>query len=306
MDGVLICVFGYRGEIIVHTRGSWGNEFIDEAITLFEDKYPEYWHNLLDDPHEYNEDGHGYGIDYGRTDCFELISPVSRIVVDYIGRRGLSWLQSFWIYNQSGELNGAALHPLRDMSNHLYLCDADEVAGWTLSEHTPNLTLDSFTSKASNDQEGYVIYLPWCNEYYKFKFADYKAKHRAVFNTSDMSVWDTWRYGDNIAQDLIDCTAKIDIKLSGWISEQVGWLSLRRANLLNEANYVYKKCILNGESARADFARRVLAEAKRRTPCIKSMVFALYDGKEQEAESIAAKALKPDKTAFYRQEDITA
>lgn len=306
MDGVLICVFVYQGEVIVHTRGSWDNEFINEAVSLFEDQYPEYWHNLLDDPDELGEGTSEAGIDYGRTDCFELISPVSRIVVDYGGKRSLTWLQSFRIYNQSmGELNGADVQPLCDLGNHAYLCDAHEVKGWSLSkQYTPLITLESFTSKASNGQEGYVIYLPWCNEYYKFKFDDYKAKHRAVFQTSDMSVWDTLRYGPEIAQDLVDCTAKIDQSLSKWIAAKVNWFAYRKNNILREAIMIFDS--IDYAPTRTDYAKIVLQKTNDRLAVIKSIMFALYDGDNQLAENLAMKAVKPAKTTFYRHEDLSA
>jgi RNA ligase len=161
VDGSLILVFGYAGERVCATRGSFESE---QAIWAEE-------HVRAIQPDFVPASGH--------TFLFEAIYPANRIVVDYGDTQELVFLAE--MKNDEGVVvaGKSGAMPFRKAAFHGYH-DAQ--------------------SLPAREGEGFVLYWP-DGTMAKVKLEEYTAVHRMLFGTSTRSVWESLRAGKDPAKE---------------------------------------------------------------------------------------------------------
>lgn len=160
MDGSMIIAFGYRGDIVVATRGSFMSEQAMMAYNLITYTYHDHY--------QFNN----------HTDVFELVGPGNRIVVNYGGGDKLVYLTSF---SPDG-------HELwhREMVGDAGI---EIVKFWEF-----DTVLDAVNCPETKNREGFVVrWQDGTRE--KIKFDEYKKLHRVVFGISEWTIWDCLRSG---------------------------------------------------------------------------------------------------------------
>lgn len=166
MDGSLIIVFEWHGELFVNSRGSWNSQQAIKAKELLGNKLSGYFLK-------------------NKTVCFEVIYPENRIVVDYGNQEKLILLGV--IDNDTGRTISDSIDGFESVNKKYYrnfdkfLVDANK------NQH--------------NNEEGYVVYYHHDNFRFKFKFNKYMELHHIL---SDLNRNTILTYMKDFPEDLFN------------------------------------------------------------------------------------------------------
>jgi RNA ligase len=255
MDGSLGIFFYYNGEPIFATRGSFTS---DQAIKGREILNKYNWQ---------------YGTYEGYTYLFEIIYPENRIVVDYNGLEELVVL---------GVIETATGRE----------CKYDEMdsEGFVLVKKYDGIKdYSTLKSMISNDAEGYVIRFS-NGDRMKIKGEEYLRLHKIMTNVSTTAIWEIMANGGDIDAILKDVPDEFYKKIKSYVSTlKYGyyqyWNQLGKTyDYFRFGKYGDKEV----EPTKKEFAEFI----KDKHPIVKSILFAMWDGKNY--DKIIWKALKPE------------
>ena len=186
MDGWYGSLYWIRGEPWIATRGSfaspgaqWATQWFRDAYSIMGRSTRLYWTNPC------------------VTHIFEIIAPVTRIVVQY-NFEGLVHLAT--LNQQSGE----DIWPL--------------VTPGGMRNATRIATEDYRTLQGQNleNAEGFVCFFPQSQLRLKIKFAAYVALHRIITGLSVHALWEMWGDGKTLISTLED----VPEAMHSWIIRQ--------------------------------------------------------------------------------------
>jgi T4 RnlA family RNA ligase len=255
MDGSLGIFFYYNNEPVFATRGSFTS---DQAIKGRE---------ILN---KYNWEQGTYE---GYTYLFEIIYPENRIVVDYNG------LEELVVLGVVETATGKE-------------CNCDEMVneGFVLVKKYDGIKdYSTLKSMISNDAEGYVVRFS-NGERMKIKGEEYLRLHKIMTNVSTTAIWEIMSNGGDIDAILKDVPDEFYKKIKSYVST----LKYGYYQYWNQLGKTYdyfrfgKYGDIEVEPTKKQFAEHI----KNHHPIAKSIMFAMWDGKDY--DKIIWKALKPE------------
>jgi RNA ligase len=254
MDGSLGIMFEYNGEIVCATRGSFAS---DQAN----------W--MMNFAKEYNYQDIIVG---GFTYLFEIIYPENRIVVDYQGQERLVLLGI--INTNTGE----------ELPYDNWFEQFDVV-----KKYDGIKDYSTLKSMISNDAEGYVIRFS-NGDRMKIKGEEYLRLHKIMTNLSTTAVWEILSSGGNIDDILKDVPDEFYKKIKSYVST-LNYGYYQYYNQLGKA-YDYFRFGKYGDKEVEPTKKEFAEFIKDKHPIAKSIMFAMWDGKDY--DKIIWKALKPE------------
>ena len=255
MDGSLGIFFYYNGETIFATRGSFTS---DQAIKGREILNKYNWKQ---------------GTYEGYTYLFEIIYPENRIVVDYNG------LEELVVLGVVETATGKE-------------CNYDEMAseGFVLVKKYDGIKdYSTLKSMIANDAEGYVVRFS-NGERMKIKGEEYLRLHKIMTNVSTTAIWEIMSNDGDIDAILKDVPDEFYKKIKSYVST----LKYGYYQYWNQLGKTYdyfrfgKYGDIEVEPTKKQFAEHI----KNHHPIAKSIMFAMWDGKDY--DKIIWKALKPE------------
>ena len=256
MDGSLGICFFYNDEWHMATRGSFTSE---QAIKGRE---------LLNK----------YKYRYSSTDCtylFEIIYPENRIVVNYGTNEKLVMLAV--IQTNSGE------------EYDIYDWKYNELGFELVKKYDGIKDYSTLKSMISNDAEGYVIRFS-NGDRMKIKGEEYLRLHKIMTNLSTTAVWEILSSGGNIDDILKDVPDEFYKKIKSYVST-LNYGYYQYYNQLGKA-YDYFRFGKYGDKEVEPTKKEFAEFIKDKHPIAKSIMFAMWDGKDY--DKIIWKALKPE------------
>ena len=172
LDGFLILVFWYDGEMVVTSRGSFTSKYAIEARRVLEEKYPDFENNGLNQ----------------FTYCFELIG-FEQIVVAYP--------ESDLILTGVFYRNGSDI-----LANKLIPNIWDEF-GIKIVKKFDGLDWKNIKQLNWQNAEGFVVRFS-NGQRCKIKFEDYIQLHRQMTNLSTIAIWEALSSGESVSSILTD------------------------------------------------------------------------------------------------------
>jgi RNA ligase len=255
MDGSLGIFFYYNNEPVFATRGSFTS---DQAIKGRE---------ILN---KYNWEQGTYE---GYTYLFEIIYPENRIVVDYNGLEEL-----------------VVLGVVETATGKECNCDKMVNEGFVLVKKYDGIKdYSTLKSMISNDAEGYVVRFS-NGERMKIKGEEYLRLHKIMTNVSTTAIWEIMSNGGDIDAILKDVPDEFYKKIKSYVST----LKYGYYQYWNQLGKTYdyfrfgKYGDIEVEPTKKQFAEHI----KNHHPIAKSIMFAMWDGKDY--DKIIWKALKPE------------
>jgi len=226
VDGMLALIFFYQNELIFATRGCFDSEYVDEIQFIFNMKYG----NLR--------------LDTTKTYLAELISPLSKIVLDYHGVRDL------------------ILIAVRDTEtgrelNYEEMCYLYQT--WTKVKRYEGLDLESILKMDVPNEEGFVLLFE-SGMRMKIKFPEYVRLHAIISHLSSKTVWSYLKdcypldeLFDSVPDEIVlfvkKWAAKLDTEFQkvkrdcDAMFQKVKGLSTRKEQALAIKEYQYKPAI---------------------------------------------------------------
>jgi hypothetical protein len=256
MDGSLGICFFYNDEWHMATRGSFTSE---QAIKGRE---------LLNK----------YKYRYSSTDCtylFEIIYPENRIVVNYGTDEKLVMLAV--IQTNSGE------------EYDIYDWKYNELGFELVKKYDGIKDYSTLKSMISNNAEGYVIRFS-NGDRMKIKGEEYLRLHKIMTNLSTTAVWEILSSGGNIDDILKDVPDEFYKKIKSYVST-LNYGYYQYYNQLGKA-YDYFRFGKYGDKEVEPTKKEFAEYIKDKHPIAKSIMFAMWDGKDY--DKIIWKALKPE------------
>lgn len=256
MDGSLLIVSRYQGQLIFNTRGSFYSDQAIAAEKLFYELYDPTW------------------IDEGATYLFEFVSPENKIVVQY--------LKSDLIHLARIETATGKDLP-RDKRFHCV--EVYELNGGVFGEELYAL----FKSMEDNfvNKEGLVVRQvidePRQNFRMKWKTHDYIKLHRIVTGVSNKTVWEMLREGKPFDGILEVCPDEFN----EWLKATKAYLELRYLGIESRAKYAYD-CVRELPN-RKEQATALMSNHKE----LSAIVFKMLDG--QDYSGAIWNMVKPDR-----------
>ncbi len=255
MDGSLGIFFYYNGEPVLATRGSFTS---DQAIKGREILNKYNWKQ---------------GTYEGYTYLFEIIYPENRIVVDYNG------LEELVVLGVVETATGKE-------------CNYDEMAseGFVLVKKYDGIKdYSTLKSMIANDAEGYVIRFS-NGDRMKIKGEEYLRLHKIMTNVSTTAVWEILSSGGDIDAILKDVPDEFYKKIKSYVST-LNYGYYQYWNQLGKT-YDYFRFGKYGDKEVEPTKKEFAEYIKNHHPIAKSIMFAMWDGKDY--DKIIWKALKPE------------
>lgn len=255
MDGSLGIFFYYNSEPVLATRGSFTS---DQAVKGREILNKYNWKQ---------------GTYEGYTYLFEIIYPENRIVVDYNGLEELVVL---------GVIETATGKE----------CNYDEMAseGFVLVKKYDGIKdYSTLKSMIANDAEGYVIRFS-NGDRMKIKGEEYLRLHKIMTNVSTTAVWEILSSGGDIDAILKDVPDEFYKKIKSYVST-LNYGYYQYWNQLGKT-YDYFRFGKYGDKEVEPTKKEFAEYIKNHHPIAKSIMFAMWDGKDY--DKIIWKALKPE------------
>ena len=254
MDGSLGIFFYYEGNPVFATRGSFTS---DQAIKGREILNKYNWQ---------------YGTYEGYTYLFEIIYPENRVVVNYNGLEELIVLGVI-------ETSTGKECKYSEMENE----------GFVLVKKYDGIkNYSRLKSLISNDAEGFVVRFS-NGDRMKIKGEEYLRLHKIMTNLSTTAIWELVSNGGNIDDILKDVPDEFYKKVKMYVSS----LNYGYYQYWNQLGKTYdyfrfgKYGDIEVEPTKKEFAEHI----KNHHPIAKSIMFAMWDGKDY--DKIIWKALKP-------------
>jgi RNA ligase len=200
MDGSLLIIFRYDGQIVYSTRGSFCSDQAVAGAKLFREIYNEDW------------------IEEGFTYLFEYISPDNRIVVSY---NSSDLVHLAKIDNSNGfDVERDSRFNCVNVVELEGNCFADIFAGYSRLKSLNSPNKEGFVVRALSDG----TYPDWrC----KIKFDDYCRLHKIVTGISNKNIWEHLRDGKSF-DDILEIVP----------DEFFNWLTKTKNNLLDQYNKI--------------------------------------------------------------------
>ena len=200
----------------------------------------------------------------GYTYLVEIIYPENRIVVDYGDEEKLVVLGAY--NNETGKEVA-----VDEMANE----------GWevVMKYKTWGEDWETLKKEISKNNEGYVIRFSGGMRM-KIKGDEYVRLHRILTNFSTKDIWELLRNNEPLEPFLDRVPDEFDV----WVKEVVKDLQTRYDNILKDYQIIMDDIY--------DADKKVFAERAKRYPH-SSLLFALYDGKNESAYDYVWKLLKP-------------
>lgn len=256
VDGSLGIVFHYGGTWHVATRGSFASEQAEHASQLLVQKYNDLFKSV---PKDF-------------THLFEIVYPQNRIVVDYAGKDELVYLGSVEVATGREVLEELfGVSGIRCAASYGAAEGEDILAGLRLLP--------------SANCEGFV--LRWPSGFrLKFKFEEYKRLHRILTNTTERSIWEALKEG----QDIKSFIEGVPDEFHKWANATV-WELKKAYNFLAVSSWETVESIrkLHHPASRSEWASLIKQYSKNPAIC-----FLVLDGKN--ATSTIWKMIKPPST----------
>ena len=255
MDGSLGIFFYYNDEPVFATRGSFTS---DQAIKGREILNKYNWKQ---------------GTYEGYTYLFEIIYPENRIVVDYNG------LEELVVLGVVETATGKE-------------CNYDEMAseGFVLVKKYDGIKdYSTLKSMIANDAEGYVIRFS-NGDRMKIKGEEYLRLHKIMTNVSTTAVWEILSSGGDIDAILKDVPDEFYKKIKSYVST-LNYGYYQYWNQLGKT-YDYFRFGKYGDKEVEPTKKEFAEYIKNHHPIAKSIMFAMWDGKDY--DKIIWKALKPE------------
>jgi RNA ligase len=201
LDGSLILVFWYQGQMVVASKGSFDSNHALEAKSIINT----YDINKLDNSKIY---------------CGELIVPWNRIVVGYGNKRSVVLLAKFDEFGNE--------YPINHYEQHGF----EVVKKFELSN------LDFFTLKQQirDDEEGYVVRFR-SGKRLKIKGQEYIRLHKIVTGISSVVIWENMM--NNISIDVI--LEQLPDEFYNWAKDVQRNLQEKYNSILEESMNVYRE-----------------------------------------------------------------
>jgi RNA ligase len=236
----------------------------------------------------------------GVTPFFEIISPVSQIVVDYKGFEGLILLSV--VDNRTGsEWSFEEIQSFCKANNIL------QVARW-------HKTLSECVAEQKSNSEGYVLFYRPSGLRLKVKFNEYCRLHKLLTGVSPKQLWeiikdacvmslltaDTSNMEELVNERLKVLYDNTTTQFSDWVW---GW----RNNLINQYYGLLNRAYAVYDSRPADQSRRAIAEHFLAYKDVASICFQLYDNSgllSEHGMELIWKQLRPkvDKQAVFKKD----
>lgn len=244
-DGSLIQAFMYNDELVITSSGGFDNDYTKKAEELLNKSIVRYFNT-------YNF-------------IFELICPLSRVVINY---------------NDNEELKLIAIRD-RYGVEHDYLIN--KVVGAVQKEHFNSIEdLVKEKQSAFKNIEGYVLKFEDGSRV-KFKYDEYFTLHKTVAHVSKMFVWEAMSKGIPLPLDNIPDETFSQIKT--WQSEILGKYNLMKIYLEDPINQV--KYFMENNASRKDIAEYIISKYKD----ISGILFRVVDSKDY--NDLIWKLIKP-------------
>ena len=199
----------------------------------------------------------------GYTYLFEIIYPENRIVVDY------------------GKDERLVLLGVIDKKGEEFPYNEIKGEGWdvVMKYKTWGEDWETLKKEISKDNEGYVIRFSGGMRM-KIKGDEYVRLHRILTNFSTKDIWELLRNNEPL-EPFLD---RVPDEFDTWVKEVVRDLQTRYDNILKDYRIIMDDIY--------DADKKVFAERAKRYPH-PSLLFALYDGKNESAYDYVWKLLKP-------------
>mgnify|MGYP000087113176 FL=1 len=264
MDGSLIIVYKYNGQLMFNTRGSFNSNQALAAEQLF----PQM----------------GYSADWiesGKTYLFEYIGPENRIVVQYSEPK---LIHLGIIDNETGKDLPRDTRfecvPVHEFNGGLFNHDMYEL----------------FSSMELKNKEGFVIRVvadePRQNFRMKFKTESYKKLHAMVTGLTTVRIWEYMMLGHSFEDILSICPDEFN----NWLLEVKNSIQAQYDQYLSDVYKAYEevKCL----PTRKEQAMYLMENFNH----IKAPVFTLLDGRE--FGDHVWKLVKPEKTSPFLAQSV--
>lgn len=264
--GSLITAFNYKGNWVVSSRGSFTSDRAIVGSKLF---------------HKLTKDSYLGGLNREATLLFELIADWNRIVVNYGSREELVLIGA---RNREYEASYLDLYELSKLlkCSLVHKFDFDDYS--------------NIKSLNWQNQEGFVVKFS-NGDRCKIKFEDYVKLHRVLTNCSSYDIWENLKDFGKLPEEMLE----------GIPDEFYSWVKKLEKRLRKEYNFVYNKhiarmsSILRDGLSRKEFALRV----QSLTDINKRLIFAIYDGKDDQTKEIIWKMIKPEYEKPFSNADNT-
>lgn len=272
MDGSLGILFNYEGEWVMATRGSFTSDQAIKGLEIVKSKY------FLD----------SWLKEYAYL--VEIIYPENRIVVNYGDERVVFLsvvLNEGWRWNPT---DNTELHWTTACS--IFAANRVKKEDIVKTEQHFNFSDELYKSlKEKNEinKEGFVLRFHPDNFRMKIKFEEYVRLHKIMTNLSTTSIWEVVSSGGNIDDILKDVPDEFYTKIKLYVST----LNYGYYQYWNQLGKTYdyfrygKYGDVDTEPTKKEFAEHI----KNHHPIAKSIMFAMWDGKDY--DKIIWKALKP-------------
>jgi RNA ligase len=275
MDGSLGILFNYEGEWLMATHGSFTSDQAIKGLEILKSKYTVFDQVWLKE--------YAYLV--------EIIYPENRIVVNYDEEK-ITFLSA--VLNESYNWN-----PTDDTELHwttacsIFAANGIKEEDIVKTEQHFNFSDELYKSlkeKNENNKEGFVLRFQPGNFRMKIKFEEYVRLHKIMTNLSTTAVWEVVSSGGNIDDILKDVPDEFYTKIKQYVST----LKYGYYQYWNQLGKTYdyfrfgKYGDIEVEPTKKQFAEHI----KNHHPLAKSIMFAMWDGKDY--DKIIWKALKPE------------
>lgn len=166
-DGSLIQMFMYNGELVITSSGGFENDYTRKAEELLTSKYDYLWFFILQT----------WGVNF----IFEMITPLTRVVVDYGNREELRLITV-------RERSGVEM----DISRDFYMSRGVDLVPIAHFNSIEELIREK--SGKYKNIEGYVLKFADGSRV-KFKFDEYFILHKTIAHVSKKFVWESLSKG---------------------------------------------------------------------------------------------------------------
>lgn len=250
LDGVMIQAFVYNNEIYLATRGRFDSIYVKKAYELLTPELKEY---ILSDIME------------GRTLIFELISPMSKILVDYKQNEYLGYLGAISINNGeyfpnvNGMFNGPVAYTGTDVNEQL------------------NKFIQENDGVKYLNKEGYVLFSKEDNFLIKFKYDSYFRAKRIKINLTDKKIFE--KYFVNAISDNVDVNTYLS-NCDIYTEEELSYITRKLCEYNQRFLYMTASLSQISDSLKTMYSRKEVAIFIRNNfPLIESLIFNAFDDK---------------------------
>ena len=231
-------------------------------------------------------------IDPRYTYLFEIISPITKIVVNY-DYEGLVLIgvRKIRVSYGSPDLAFPPQLLLKETPPSYGVQKSDGVR--RVAEFPWWNTFEEFKKLERPNEEGFVFHWPGHGFRLKLKFDEYKRLHKILTNVSEKSVWEALRDGQSFDEYLRD----VPDEFYKWVTSVKEKLEDEFDEVVTQAVKDWKHCCVIPEAEGK--SRKEIAEMVKKTK-YPGIVFAMHDGKDY--KQMIWRLLKPKATKAFKED----